>query len=400
MEDSYMPSNKFRYVSGVLSFVAVFAIVHASVSAQCVAPPSGMVHWWTADDNTFDIVGGEHGLLQNGATYDDGKVIRAFSLDGVNDYVEVPHDPTAAFNFQPQIPGGSRSFTVDAWINLETTPPDFAPILSKWNDIGVNQRNYFLAVENHFVFPNPVGPLVVRFDVSANGFFLGGNSSRYRSTEQIPLNTWTHLAGVFDGTAHTLTVYINGVPATPDPASLVQSANVSAPFLNSEPVLIGAGDLGSNLRDFFDGRIDEVELFDRALTQAEVFSIYNAGTAGKIATISIDVKPGNGDDVDPINLKSKGKTPVAVLSTETFDATTMDIGSIRFAGAAVNVKNNGMPQFSFEDVNADGLLDLVLHFNTQDLNLTDSSTEAILTGTTDNGRCVSAADSIKIVPSN
>lgn len=374
----------------VLFLALTFIVFPVSVSAQCVAPPDNMVHWWTGDDNTFDIVGGEHGILRNGATFADGRVIRAFSFDGTNDFVEVPHDPAAAFNL-------TGSFTVDAWINLESTPPDFAPVLSKWNDIGVNQRNYFIAVENHFSVEHPTGARIVRFDVSATGLFLGGNSSRFRSLEEIPLNTWTHLAGVFDGTAHTLTVYINGVPATPD-SSLVLSPLVSGPFLNSEPVLIGAGDLGSNLRDFFDGRVDEVELFDRALTQAEVLSIYNAGEFGKIATVSIDVKPGNGDDADPINLGSEGKTPVAVLSTETFDATTLDLDSIRFAGAPVNVKNNGTLHFSFEDVNADGLLDLVLHFNTQSLELTESDTEATLTGTTESGRCVTATDTIRIVP--
>lgn len=173
---------------------------------------------------------------------------------------------------------------------------------------------------------------------------------------------------------------------------------MSGPFLNTEPVLIGAGDLGSNLRDFFDGRVDEVELFDRALTQAEILSLFNAGEDGKIATVTFDVKPGNGDDVDPINLGSEGKTPVAVLSTETFDATSLDIASIRFAGASVNVKKNGQYHYSFEDVNGDGLLDLVLHFNTQDLQLSESSTEATLTGTTEAGRCVTATDSIRIVP--
>ena len=58
-----------------------------------------------------------------------------------------------------------------------------------------------------------------------------------------------------------------------------------------------------------------------------------------------------------------GKTPVAILSTETFDATTVDIGSVRFAGAMVSVKKNGEYHASYEDVNDDGLIDLVLHFD-------------------------------------
>jgi hypothetical protein len=348
-----------------------------------------MINWWPADNNTFDIIGGNHGTLQNGAGFGDGNVAQAFNFDGVNDYVEVANDPDAAFNFD-------GSFTLDAWIRLESTPlpGEFAPIVSKWDDVpeGVDhQRNYFISATNN------IGGLRLRCDVSATGTFQAGvNTSRVFSSGIIPLNTWTHVACVFNAATPGITQYINGQPDVPIFSQI--SPTVTDPFDNDRPVLIGAGDLGGFHRNFFDGSIDEVELFDRALTGTEILSIVNANESGKIIPIVIDVKPGNGDEVDPINLKSKGKTPVAVLSTETFDATTMNIGSIRFAGASVNVKNNGTFQASFEDVNADGLLDLVLHFNTQDLNLTSASTEATLTGTTDNGRCVSATDSIKIVP--
>ena len=147
-----------------------------------------------------------------------------------------------------------------------------------------------------------------------------------------------------------------------------------------------------------DELIDEVELFDRALTGTEILSLYNAGASGKTITISFDVKPGNGDDADPINLGSMGKTPVAILSTETFDATTVDIGSVRFAGAMVSVKKNGEYHASYEDVNDDGLIDLVLHFDTQSLQLSDSSTETTLSGVTASGRCISGTDEIVIVP--
>src|SRR5688572_30416799 len=382
-----MLSNGFRSAGRVLSFFAVFAIVHASVFAQCVTPPSGMVNWWTADNHTFDIIGGNHGTLQGGAGFGAGQVAQAFNFDGIDDYVEVAHDPDAAFNFD-------GSFTIDAWLFLESTPNnlEFAPIVSKWDDVpegADNQRNWFLSATNN-------AGLRLRCDVSSNGFFGIGDSTRVFSATLLTLNTWTHTACVFNAADASVTLYINGQPAG---AAGVFNSNVTDPFDNDRPVLIGAGDLGGNERVFFDGRIDEVELFDRAVTGPEILSILNAGASGKTIPIVIDIKPGD-DGPNPINLKSKGKTPVAVLSTETFDATTMDVGSIRFAGAAVNMKNNGTFHASFEDVNADGLLDLVLHFNTQDLDdLDDSSTEAILSGSTENGRCVSATDSIKIVPS-
>jgi len=369
-----------------LMIVVVAALIYGSVSgavyAQCVTAPTGMTNWWPADSNTFDIIGGQHGTLQGGASFGTGKVDKAFSLDGSDDYVLVPNNPAAAFNF-----GGS--FSIDAWIFLKAAPPEFSPIVSKWNDIpfGNNNRSYFLAIQ-----PFNGGPLRVRFDVSADGQFLGTHSSAIVSNDIVPLNTWTHIAGVFDGTTHSLTVYVNGHPSV-----FAQSiANISAPFVNNEPVLIGAGDLGSNVRDFFNGLIDEVELFNRPLTQAEIQSIVNAGSFGKTIPISINIKVGGVPN--SINLGSKGNVPVAVLSTETFDASTLILSSVSFAGAPIQARNNGTLMASFTDVNGDGGPDLILHFDTQSLNLTKTSAEATLTGMTTNGRCVSGSDSVNIVP--
>ena len=383
---------KLKYPGAACAAFLVFATAFAPIGAvaQCVDPPSGMIDWWTGDDNTFDIIGGHHGTLQppiNGAGFGTGQVARAFSFDGVDDYVEVAHDPAAAFNFD-------GSFTLDAWIFLESTPLafEFAPIVSKWDDVpeGVdNQRNYFISATNN------LGGLRLRCDVSQTGTFQPGvNTSRVFSTTIIPLNTWTHVACVFNAATPGITQYINGQPDVPIFSQI--SPTVIDPFDNDRPILIGAGDLGGFHRNFFDGNIDEVELFNRTLSGTEILSIFNAGASGKTIPIVIDIKPEGVPN--SINLKSKGKVPVAILSTETFDATTVDVGSIVFAGAGVNVKNNGTFHASFEDVNADGLLDLMLHFNTQDLNLTTASTQATLTATTDTGRCISATDSVNIVP--
>jgi hypothetical protein len=379
-----MPSFKRPIlVCAALLFLAAL-ISSTSAGAQCVAPPTGMTNWWPADGNTLDIIGGEHGTLQNGATFGPGQVIQAFSLDGTNDFVLVPNDPSAAFNF-------NGSFSIDAWIFLAANSPQFSPIVSKWNDIGVNNRSYFLAIDNARITTQQR----LRFDVSQDGLFsIGGTHNSIRtSTSSIPLNTWTHVAAVFDASVPTLHVYINGV-LNDGPSAI--ATNVTTPFVVNEPVLIGAGDLGSDVRDFFNGRIDEVELFNRALTPADVLALFNAGTAGKVAPIAIDIKPGGVPN--SINLGSKGKVPVAVLSSEAFDATTMNLASILFAGAPVNVKNNGTFQASFEDINDDGRLDLVLHFSTQALSLSPMATSATLTGTTNAGRCVNGADSVNIVP--
>jgi hypothetical protein len=84
--------------------------------------------------------------------------------------------------------------------------------------------------------------------------------------------------------------------------------------------------------------------------------------------VDIDVKPG--DEPNYINTRSEGKTPVAILSTASFDAGAINPATIKVAGAGVNLRRNDTLASSLEDVNGDGLLDLVVHVNTKALQLT------------------------------
>lgn len=93
--------------------------------------------------------------------------------------------------------------------------------------------------------------------------------------------------------------------------------------------------------------------------------------------VSIDIKPGSSPNT--INLGSNGTVAVAIFSSSTFDATTIDPLSVSLAGAAVRLRGRGTPQFSFDDVNGDGLLDMVVHVNTEALDLSENDTDAALT---------------------
>ena len=116
----------------------------------------------------------------------------------------------------------------------------------------------------------------------------------------------------------------------------------------------------------------------------------------QIATgINIDVKPG--DDVNYINLKSQGKTPIAILSTHNFDAGTVDPMTITVAGAPLSLRKNGTTASSLEDVNGDGLLDLVVHVNTEALQPT-SPNQVLLEGYTIFGERLWGTDEIVLLP--
>jgi probable HAF family extracellular repeat protein len=109
-------------------------------------------------------------------------------------------------------------------------------------------------------------------------------------------------------------------------------------------------------------------------------------------TVAVDIKPGS--DTNPINPRSNGKVPVAILTTDAFDANTVDAATVRLGptGAeAVPVR------VAIEDVNHDGLSDLLLHFNTQDTGIECGATSLSLTGQTFSGQGIRGADSIVTV---
>lgn len=116
-------------------------------------------------------------------------------------------------------------------------------------------------------------------------------------------------------------------------------------------------------------------------------------------TVSIDIMPGS--DTNPINRKSRGTVPVAILGSTAYDVTIVDPASVYLASAPVKAKPNGELMASFEDVNGDGLVDLILHFDTQSLRIADTDTTATLTGqmvdASGNATAIEGTDTIRIV---
>jgi len=97
------------------------------------------------------------------------------------------------------------------------------------------------------------------------------------------------------------------------------------------------------------------------------------------------------DVMSTINVKSKGVIPVAILTTPTFDATTVDPLSVRFGpGNASEAHATG----HISDVDGDGDLDLMLHFRTQDAAIPCGATSASLTGQTYSAQAIQGSDTI------
>jgi hypothetical protein len=124
------------------------------------------------------------------------------------------------------------------------------------------------------------------------------------------------------------------------------------------------------------------------------YSIGYATAAPPALEVEIDIKPGS--DPNSINLCSHGIVPIAILSGDGFDATTVDPSTVEFAGASIRVKGKGALQYSLEDVDGDGDLDLVTQISVENLDLDGGSTTATVSGLA-GGVPFEGTDSVNIV---
>jgi hypothetical protein len=111
----------------------------------------------------------------------------------------------------------------------------------------------------------------------------------------------------------------------------------------------------------------------------------------ELITATIDIKPGSFPN--SINPNNKGVIPVAILTTDDFDAATLDPVTVRFG------PDEALPvHYALEDVDDDGDDDMILHFRTQDTGIGAGDTEATLTGKTIDGAYIIGTDSVRTVP--
>lgn len=107
---------------------------------------------------------------------------------------------------------------------------------------------------------------------------------------------------------------------------------------------------------------------------------------------AIDIKPGSFSN--SINPESAGVIPVALLTTATLDATSVDVGTVAFGPTGTEATP---VRSSFEDVDRDGDTDVVFHFSTQAARIECGDASALLTGVTSGGQMIEGADSIQTV---
>jgi len=219
----------------------------------CVKSPTGLIRWWSFDEGSgktvLDIVGGNNGTLINGTTWVNGKVNLALRFDGKNDSVNLPDIKSSNQKI-------ANAFTLETWINLaQGDVAIFDNLASNWASF-------------RWIFGNSGLKNDTRI-----GLWNGGSQTQPDlsiTKSKLSLNKWHHIAAVYRDNGK-IYFYIDGTLDLTTTWRPVKSAQGTIP----------AGGKKLLWARPFSGYIDELSIYDRALSTTEIQDIFFAGGAGK-----------------------------------------------------------------------------------------------------------------------
>ena len=231
----------------------ILGTITISHAQSCLAPPSGLVSWWPGDTNNNDVIGKNNPNNVSGVTLVPAEVSNGFSV-GKGGYLEIAPSKTLA----------NQNFTWSAWVKPLGAGPNNdgtgdTIVAQDIDNYSLAMAFYWRAMDNRF-------------------FFIFGTSGTesFASKDTYQTGVFYHVATTYDGSAFRL--YVNGVLE----GSFSESKTVA--YSTENPWTIGSAGQQATASGFsrtFNGIVDEVQAFNRALTQSELQAIYNAGSAGE-----------------------------------------------------------------------------------------------------------------------
>ncbi len=318
----------------------------ANPDTSCIPAPSDMVAWWHLDETSGataeDIAGVPNtGTYFGGPVPVPGKVAGALSFDGADDYVQVADHPELNF--------GSGDFSIDAWI-LTNDSMDVGTIVDKRTGTNSVPLGYELYIWNGGLGFQLAAPL--------------GNYQNFNSSAFVADGEWHHIAvTVARNDSSGLKFYVDGnLVATRDPTPYNSSLTNTAVFR------IASHSYDQDPNFMFEGIVDELELFNRVLTPAEVQLIWAADSLGKCKPPAVSV-----------NEDQTGRLPQQFLLEQNYPNPFNPVTKIKY----------GLPKGSFVSITVYDILGRKVK------NLVNSSQEAgyktvIWDGNNEYGKPVSA----------
>lgn len=253
-------------------FAILCVLFIPSVSAQsCVSAPSSMVSWWAGDDDATDRTGNNSGSIVGGVSFLQGEVADCFNFDGTSGYIFVPASSST------DVGNLGTGMTLECWINISTLT-DMLPLV-EWNN-GISPGVHWWV--NEGLSSTGRAAIYINFVSTA-----GLNNNFWSSDGVITTNVWQHLAVTYSPSSGTGVIYYNGKSVTTHSMGTFTPQTTYDLYLGRRPSSQGPA--------FFQGQMDEVGIYSRALSATEILGIYQAGPGGKCQTGSpiITAQPTN-----------------------------------------------------------------------------------------------------------
>jgi serine/threonine protein kinase len=205
-------------------------------------PLAGLVAWWRADGNAKDSVGGNHGTLKGGVTFAPGIAGKAFDFNGKDAYIQIPNNA----NLNP-----GAAFSVEFWVKANPSQPE----------------DHFLVVDKSHGFVDATGWSFEGLTATGELGFGTYPAPGVSTGVSILDNQWHHIAGVFTGDSTQM--YLDGLLRcmTPFKAKALLANN-------TRDLYFGRG--YTRTTRHFNGLLDEVCIYDRALRAEEVKARWSA----------------------------------------------------------------------------------------------------------------------------
>ncbi|MBN1861233.1 MAG: LamG domain-containing protein [Candidatus Thermoplasmatota archaeon] len=337
-----------------------------SVSAD---PTEGLIGYWSFNEGSGTIAHDDSGYGNDGVIMSTATWTKGVNGSGL-EITDFEYVGGISPSYDDPI---STEFTLTAWV--------------KWYGLPSYNHGSYLFDGRGGIYSGTGFLLYISFQ-STIGFWLNdiNMDSNMFSKHHMQIGTWTFVAAVFNSTSNLGSIYINGVLDNTDSITKEFLQSSDSPVIGTNHWAPGDGTWAP-----INGVADEVRLYKRALTAQEIYALYKQDM--NMMDVSIDIKPGEYPNM--VNPFSLGKLPVAILTTQDFNASSVDPDSINFLGAAPLL-------WTMEDVDTDGDIDMLLHFSIPDLDfdlLVDESidTFAALHGQTINGTLIVGRDTVVLL---
>ncbi len=246
-------ASKYKPMKHLLTLTLLCFGLMAQAQIPSYVPTNGLVGWWPFNGNANDESGnGNHGTV-NGATLAAdrfGNAGKAYSFDGVNDWISVK-DTLDYYDL-------TSNFTLSSWFNLVSMPVNSfgGPISLLICKRGPVYSDIIGALGGYGIWEDGNNN-VISCQASPNA----GRQNYPGSSGNVLFSTWYNFTSTYDKSTNELSYYLNG--------QKVFNSTLAFNITNT-PYELTIGAAGNIPSYFFNGRLDDIAIYNRALSAAEV----------------------------------------------------------------------------------------------------------------------------------